>query len=207
MFDARLRRLIDPPLDALGRRLSAAGVSADGVTLAGFGFGLGAAVAIAFQHYALGLVLLAINRVADGIDGAVARVHGRTDRGGFLDITLDFAVYGLVPLAFAIAEPGANALPAAALLAAFYLNGAAFLAFAVMAEKQGLATDRQGQKSLYYVAGLAEGGETIAVFVAMGLFPAAFPILATAFAGLTALSAVARIVAGAARLRPPGDHG
>lgn len=76
-----------------------------------------------------------------------------------------------------------------------------------MAEKQGLATDRQGKKSLYYVAGLAEGGETIAVFVAMGLFPAAFPLLATAFAGLTALSAVARIVAGAARLRPSGHRG
>lgn len=207
MFDARLRRLIDPPLDALGRRMAAAGFSADGVTIAGFGFGVGAAAAIALQHFALGLALLAVNRLADGIDGAIARAHGRTDRGGFLDITLDFAVYGLVPLAFAVADPGANALPAAALLAAFYLNGAAFLAFAVMAEKRGLATDRQGKKSLYYVAGLAEGGETIAVFIAMGLFPAAFPILAYAFGGLTALSAVARIATGAAMLgRTPADR-
>lgn len=203
MFDARIRPLIDPVLTRTGRRLAAAGVTADGLTLAGFGVGMLAAAAIAAGWFAAGFVLIAINRLVDGLDGPVARATGPSDRGGFLDIVLDFSFYGVIPLAFALADPAANALPAAALLAAFYVNGAAFLAFAVMAEKRGLATEAQGKKSLYYVAGLAEGTETVAVFLAMAAFPTWFPVLAYGFAALTAVSATARIVIGAARLTAP----
>lgn len=201
MFDARLRPLIDPPLARAGAVLAARGVSADQVTVAGFLIGLAGAVAIALGATGIGLGLVLLNRIADGLDGAVARIVGKTDRGGYLDITLDFAFYGIVPLAFAAANPAANALPAAALIASFYMNGAAFLAFAIMAEKRGLKTNAQGTKSLYYVAGIAEGAETIAVFTAMCLLPSWFPVIAGAFAAITALSAVARILAGAAFLR------
>lgn len=201
MFDARLRPLIDPPLARLARGATAAGVSADAVTIVGFAAGVLGAAAIALGAALAGLALLLLNRILDGLDGAIARQTRRTDRGGFLDITLDFAIYGLVPLAFAVAAPEENALAAATLLAAFYVNGAAFLAFAVMAEKRGLSSDRQGVKSLFYIEGLAEGAETIAVFSAMCLWPDAFPILAYGFAALTGASAAARIVRGAARLR------
>lgn len=201
MLDAALRRLIDPPLDRAGRWLAARGVRADAITLAGFAIGVGAAAAIAAGRPGLAVWLIALNRIADGLDGAVSRATARTDRGGYLDITLDFTFYALVPLAFAVADPARNALPAAALLAAFYVNGAAFLAFAVMAEKRGLSTRAQGEKSLYYLAGLAEGAETIAVFALMGLWPAGFPLLATVFAALTAASAAARILLGARALR------
>ncbi|WP_075214924.1 CDP-alcohol phosphatidyltransferase family protein [Mongoliimonas terrestris] len=201
MLDAALRRLIDPPLDRAGRWLSARGIGADAITLAGFALGVAAAAAIAVGYPLVAVLLIALNRIADGLDGAVARATARTDRGGYLDITLDFTVYALVPLAFAVADPARNALAAAALLAAFYVNGAAFLAFAAMAEKRGLSTRAQGEKSLYYLAGLAEGAETIAVFALMCLWPAGFPLLATAFAALTAASAAARIVVGARTLR------
>lgn len=201
MFDARLRPLIDPPLARMGAVLASRGVSADQVTVAGFLIGLAGGAAIAIGWPGIGLVLLLLNRIADGLDGAVARIAGKTDRGGYLDITLDFAIYGIIPLAFAAADPSANALPAAALIASFYMNGAAFLAFAVMAEKRGLKTSAQGTKSLYYVAGIAEGAETIAVFAAMCLFPNRFPEIAAIFAAITAFSAVARIVGGASVLR------
>lgn len=201
MFDARLRPLIDPPLDAAGRSLSARGITADQLTLAGFAAGAAAGLAIAAGFFWLGLVLIALNRVADGLDGAVARATARTDRGGFLDITLDFAFYGLVPLAFAAHDPAANGLAAAAVLASFYVNGTAFLAFAVMAEKRGLSTARQGVKSLYYLTGIAEGAETIAVFLAWCLFPGWFAPIAYGFAAVTAVSALARIIGGARALR------
>ena len=200
MFDALIRPLIDPHLDRIGRRLAEAGAHADAVTLAGFACGAAAAAAIAFGQVALGAALILVNRLADGLDGAVARARGKSDRGGFLDITLDFAFYGLVPLAFAINDPAANGLAAAAVLASFYLNGAAFLAFAVMAERRGLQTRAQGEKSLYYVAGLAEGTETIAVFLVWCILPGLFAPVAFAFAALTTCSAVARIVAGARAL-------
>ncbi len=200
MFDARLRPLIDPPLNAAARRLAALGAGADALTFAGFLCGLAAAAAIVAGWLALATLLVAANRLLDGLDGAVARLRGPTDRGGFLDITLDFAFYGVIPLAFAVADPAANALAAATVLAAFYLNGSAFLAFAAVAGTRGLATEAQGRKSIYYLAGIAEGGETVAVFLAWCLFPAWFAPLAFAFAAVTAASAVARIVLAARRL-------
>lgn len=201
MFDSRLRVIIDPPLARVGERLAQAGLSADAVTLAGFAAGVAAAASVAAGWTALAAVLVLVNRLADGLDGPVARARGRTDRGGFLDITLDFAFYGLMPLAFAALDPAANGLAASAVLASFYVNGAAFLAFAAVAERRGLVTTAQGEKSIYYLAGLAEGGETIAVFLAWCLFPAWFAPIAFAFAGLTALSAGARIIVGARALR------
>ncbi|MHC5654441.1 CDP-alcohol phosphatidyltransferase family protein [Stappia sp. ICDLI1TA098] len=194
MFDARLRPLIDPPLDAAGRRLARLGIAADQVTLAGFACGMGAALAIALGAPLAGAVLVALNRLLDGLDGAVARASHKSDRGGYLDIVLDFFFYGAIPFAFALHAPQANALAAGALLLAFYMNGASFLGFAIMAEKRGLSTDAQGRKSLYYLGGLAEGAETIAVFLAMCLLPSCFAILAWGFAAVCVISAVSRVV-------------
>jgi phosphatidylglycerophosphate synthase len=196
MFDTNLRHWIDPPLNALGRRIASLGITADQVTLAGFALGLIAAGAIALDAPLIGLAFIAFNRILDGLDGAVARATAPTDRGGFLDIALDFAFYAAIPLAFAIHNPASNALPAAALLAAFLANGAAFLAFAAIAGKRGMTTASQGQKSLYYMAGLAEGGETIATFCLFCLWPMAFPWLAMAFAAVCAVSAASRIILG-----------
>ena len=193
MLDARLRPLIDPPLNAVALRLARAGVTADAMTLFGCALGLLAALAIVLQAYGTALALFVAGRMADGLDGAVSRATTPTDRGGYLDIVLDFAVYAAIPLAFAVAAPGSNALAAATLLAAIILNGSAFLAFAVMAERRGIASEAQGRKSLYYVAGLAEGTETIAAYVAMMLWPKAFPLIAYAFAAVCAVSGIARI--------------
>lgn len=193
MLDAHVRPLIDPPLAAAGRWLARRGWSADSLTMLAFGLGLAAAAAIAGGATIIGLVPLLAGRLCDGLDGAVAGATRRTDRGAFLDITLDFAFYAAVPLAFAVLDPARNGFPAALLLAAFLANGSAFLAFAIMAERRGLATSAQGHKSLYYMMGLAEGTETIAVFVLFCLLPVSFPWLAIGFAVLCLLSAAARV--------------
>ncbi len=196
MLDSRIRTLLDPVLDHIGRLVARTGVHADQITIAGFGLGMAGAVAIAAGAFGLALALILVGRVLDGLDGAVARATQRTDRGGFLDITLDFFFYAAVPLAFALHDPWRNALPAAVLLASFYLNGTAFLAYAIMAAKRGTESTAQGVKSLYYMTGLAEGFETIAVFVLCCLYPALFPLVATVFAGVCAVSAAARVVIG-----------
>lgn len=194
MFDARLRPVIDPPLDALGSHVSRLGISANAVTLAGFLAGLAASAFIAGGFFLAGAGLIVVNRLADGLDGAVARVRGKTDLGGYLDIVLDFFFYGLIPLGFAAADPSSNALASAALLASFYANGSAFLAFAIMAEKKGFQTGRQGAKSLYYLTGIAEGFETIAAFLLMCTFPQIFPWIAWTFAIICGISAVSRVL-------------
>ncbi len=193
MFDARIRPLIDPPLNRLGARLARAGVSADAVTWAGFAIGMAGCVAIALQAYGLALALILVSRLADGLDGAVARATRKTDRGGFLDIVLDFIFYGAAPLAFAWADPAANALAAATLLLTYFANGSSFLAYAIMAAKRGEETAAQGEKNLFYLSGLAEGFETILVTCLWCLFPGAFAPLAYLYAVIVALSAGARI--------------
>ncbi len=196
MFDARLRRLIDPPLNRAGALLAGWGVSANAITCVGLAFGLAAAGLIAAGHTFLALVPLALGRLADGLDGPVARAGQMPPSGfgGFLDISFDFIFYGAVPLAFAMLDPAANALAAAFLLFSFYANGTAFLAFAILAEKRGMETSAQGRKTLYYVAGLLEGGETIAFFVLLCLLPGWFAPLALAFGTLCVISAGLRIL-------------
>ncbi len=194
MLDGWARRRLDPALDAAGRTLAGRGVHADAVTFASFGLGIAGAAAIALGWFPLALILILLSRLGDGLDGAVAKVRGRTDRGGLLDIVLDFAFYGAVPFGFVLFDLALNAVAGAALLLAFYVNGASFLAFAVMAEKRGLSTEARGPKSLFFTTGLAEATETILVFAAMCLFPAWFPLLAWAFAALTVYTTLSRLV-------------
>ena len=196
MLDSFAQRLIEPVLSRVARRLVALKVTADQLTLAGFAIGLLAAALIAQSAYGAGLVLLLLSRLCDGLDGAVARQTKPTDRGGFLDITLDFIFYAAVVLAFALADPAANALAAAALLVGFMGTGSSFLAFAVVAAKRQMSKHRAGAKSFYFLGGLTEGTETLGFFVAMCLWPAQFALLAWIFAGLCAVTTAARVVSG-----------
>ncbi|MEM7299806.1 MAG: CDP-alcohol phosphatidyltransferase family protein [Pseudomonadota bacterium] len=193
MLDNRLRRKIDPSLNAIGAFIAKSGLSANSVTWLGFGLGLAAFVAIWQTAYILGLILLLVSRLADGLDGAVARRTGKTDLGGFLDIVLDFAFYGLIPLGFVLADPSNNAVAGAVLLFAFYANGASFLTFALMAEKRGVDEEARGSKSLLYTVGLAEATETILAFVLMCLLPDWFAEIAYAFTAICFVTTAARI--------------
>lgn len=196
MLDRLALRLLAPPIGVLARGMVRAGLGADVLTLAGFVLGLAAATAIALQAHAVGLVLMLSSRLCDGLDGAVARLTTPTDRGAFLDIALDFLFYASIPLAFALADPAANALPAALLLAAFIGTGSSFLAFAALAERRGLKNPAYPKKGFFFLGGLTEATETLLVFCTMALWPAAFPVLALAFAALCALTTVTRLVAG-----------
>lgn len=196
MLDRPLTALIRRPLQALARALVALGARADAVTWTGFAIGLGAAACIATASFRAGLALLLLSRLFDGLDGAVARLTMPSDRGAFLDVTLDFLFYASIPLAFAIADPAANALPAAVLLAAFVGTGSSFLAFAVLAERRGLKSLAYPGKGLYYLGGLTEASETLICFALMCLWPAHFAAWAYGFAALCALTLVARLSAG-----------
>ena len=195
MLDAWMRRRIDTPLDRLGRSLAAAGLRANQVTLLGFIAGVAAVPLLAVEAYWPALVLILLNRLADGLDGAIARNTQTTDLGGYLDIVCDFLVYSGVVFGFALARPEANALPAAFLILSFVGTGSSFLAYAVVATKRGVTTKIRGHKSFYYLGGLTEGTETFALFVLLCLFPDAFPWLAWMFGGLCWITTAFRILA------------
>jgi phosphatidylglycerophosphate synthase len=192
MLDSYMHHIVDPPLDRVGSRLAAAGVPADAVTLVGFGVGLLAIPCLAGEWYGVALTAILANRLADGLDGAVARHTSLTDFGGYLDIVCDFIAYSGVAFGFALAR-AENALPAAFLILSFVGTGSSFLAYAILAAKRGLSNEARGRKSLYYLGGLTEGTETIAVFTAFCLFPDAFPILAYIFGALCWLTTAARV--------------
>lgn len=201
MLDAALRKLIDPPLGAAAHVLTKAGITANAVTVSSLLPGFGAAAALAFGHFALALALILMNRVMDGLDGAVARQTKTTDLGGYLDIVGDFIFYGAVPFGFAVAAPDVNALPAAFLLVSFIGTGSSFLAYAVVAEKRKITTDIRGKKSFYYLGGLTEGTETIGFFIACCLLPQHFPLLAWIFGGLCWITTATRVAAAADAFR------
>jgi len=195
MLDAAARRVIDPPLQAAARLFVRARVSANQLTVVGFLLGLCAVPALASGSYWLALVFICLNRLADGLDGAVARETQTTDLGGYLDIVGDFVFYSAIPFGFALADPAANAVPAAFLIFSFIGTGSSFLAYAIVAAKRGLSTELRGRKSFYYLGGLTEGTETIGLFVAICLFPGAFWWLAWAFGALCWITTVTRIAA------------
>jgi phosphatidylglycerophosphate synthase len=194
MLDGVARKAIDPILDRIGKTLARAGFTANTVSITGFLIGVAAAVAIISGWYFSGAALILLSRLCDGLDGVVARQIGATDFGGYIDIVLDFAFYGMIPVAFAIANPDANALAAAVLVLSFYINGASFLAFAILAEKRKLDDAPRGRKSIFFTTGLAEATETLAVFLLACIKPEWFPALAYGFAAICIWTAGNRIL-------------
>lgn len=194
MLDGMMKRVFDPALGRAAISLARYGVSANHITMVGLALGLFAASLIAAGHSGwVALVPLLANRLADGLDGSVARLSQITDFGGFLDIVSDFIFYGAIPLAFVLREPNENGVAGAFLLTSFYANGSSFLAFAILAAKRNMQTQQRGVKSLYFTTGLLEGTETIAFFVTICIFPSYFVPLAWVFGGLCFLTAALRI--------------
>jgi phosphatidylglycerophosphate synthase len=201
MLDTRMRAMLGPALDSAGRRLARAGVPPGALTGAGWAAGAGACAATALRAWPVALVLWLANRLLDGLDGPTARAAGRaSDAGGFLDIVADFSVYAGIILGLAIAVPQAR-LACVALLTAYYISGTAFLALSSLAERRRI---RLGDdRSLRFVGGLAEGTETIAVYVLLFLLPGHAVLITWAFTAVVAVTAAQRVVIGVRLLREP----
>jgi phosphatidylglycerophosphate synthase len=205
MFDTSIRRQIDPCLDRFARLLVKLGFRADAVTIGGFVVGMAACTAIANHWYWAALACIAVNRLTDGLDGAIARQTRSTDVGGYLDILLDMIFYSGVPFAFAVGHPEFT-LPAAFLIYSFVGTGGSFLAFAVISAKRGVVQDTEGKKSFYYSLGFMEGTETIVFFVLFCLFPNQFAVLAWVFGGLCWLTTTLRIIVAVRAFREPCEE-
>jgi phosphatidylglycerophosphate synthase len=207
MLDRFLNAALQRPLQRIATGLVALGLRANQMTWAGFVMGLTAIPLIAMEHADWALLSIGFNRLADGLDGAMARLTRPTDLGAFLDISLDFLFYALIPLAFVLADPASNGLAGAVLIYSFIGTGCTFLAFAVLAAKRGTTSTAYPAKGFYYLGGLTESTETIAVFVLMCLVPQWFALLAFGFAGLCALTTVTRIAAGVAVFKSEKQSG
>ena len=210
MLDALARRVLQRPLEATATALDTAWVTPDRLSVLGLVTGLGGALAAGLQWWSGALVLWLVSRLLDGLDGPLARRRraagtGTTsgEAGGFLDITADFTVYGAFVLGVGVGVRdghGASLLPFLAVLVAYYVNGAAFLAFSSIAERTGQRLD--DGRSLSFLGGLAEGTETVAVHALWCLLPALAAPVAWVWAAVVAVSAAQRVVGGYRALRP-----
>ena len=200
MLDRPVRRLLAPALDSAAGRLAAVGVRPLLVTGAGWLAGVAACVAAGFGLWIPALALWLVNRLLDGLDGPLARRRGATELGGFLDIVADFSIYAGFVVAVGIAVPDAR-VACLALLAAYYVSGTAFLAMSSLLERRG---DAGGDgRSLRFVGGLAEGTETVVVYVLFCLFPGHATLIAWIFTAAVAVTAAQRIWFGIDVLRAP----
>jgi phosphatidylglycerophosphate synthase len=193
MFDVALRRLVDPALIRMAGWVARTRISANLLTISGAGLALGGAFFITQLNFTAVLGFILLNRIVDGLDGAVARINGPTEFGGYLDTICDYIFYLSIPIAFGLTSP-INQIPALLLIASFTLTAVSFLAFAAIAARQTSGNGAHGPKAFIYSTGLMEGGETIAFFVLFCLFPGFFPTLAVVFAALCLLTVVQRFI-------------
>ena len=197
MLDKFITPIIKPLLTPVVMLMHKRGITADQLTVVGFLVGLLAVPLLAFEMWYGALVAIALNRILDGLDGALARYANQSSSaGGFLDITLDFLFYAAIPLGFILANPEQNAIAGSLLLATFIGTGSSFLAFAIAAEKFKLEKPQFKYKSFYYLNGLTEGTETIALFIAFCIWPQHFAVMASIFAAACAITIFTRIHGG-----------
>ena len=205
MFDPFLTPYTKQILNEPARWLVKQNIKADHVTVGGFFVGMLAVPALALEYYLPALVFILLNRLADGLDGAVARLTKTTDAGGYLDIVLDFVFYSAVVFGFLLANPGNNAVAAGVLMVTFMGTGATFLAFASLAAKRGIENLSYPNKSLHYMGGLTEGFETIIAFILFCLLPNQFVWLASLFAAMCWVTALTRLYSGYLELAHPQE--
>ena len=197
MLDKFVTPIIKPLLTPVVMLINKSGITANQLTVFGFLVGMFAVPLLAFEMWYGALIAIALNRILDGLDGALARYANQSSSaGGFLDITLDFLFYAAIPLGFILANPAQNAIAGAILLATFIGTGSSFLAFAIAAEKFKLDKPQFKYKSFYYLNGLTEGTETIALFIAFCIWPQHFAIMASIFATACAITIFTRIHGG-----------
>ncbi|MEZ4865273.1 MAG: CDP-alcohol phosphatidyltransferase family protein [Caldilineaceae bacterium] len=193
MQDAFLRRQKDRLLTPMAGSMFAT-IHPNVVSLVAMGIGLGSAVAILLQLYWVGLGLWLLNRIIDGFDGVIARVHQKqSDFGGYLDLFLDFIIYLAVPLAFVAAMPTvANLWAGLALIASYVLNTISWTTLAALLEKRQRQTVNR-LTSMEMPTGLVEGAETIFLYTLFYLLPNQIALLFTIMAVLVLYTASQRI--------------
>ncbi len=181
-------------LDALARRLLAAGLGANVLTHAALALGVGSGALFWLGQGWLALLVLVLSGVLDAVDGRVARLgSGATPWGGVLDLTFDRVVEASVLLGIALPRPELH-LPALVLAATWYVNLCVFLAV-------GAARERQSVKIIHYPPGLLERGEGLVFTTVAVALPHLAPAAAYLYAVLEVVTATQRFVYGRRALR------
>jgi phosphatidylglycerophosphate synthase len=182
--------MLDRPIRA-GARLDAAGCTPNGLTALGLLAGLAACAAVATGLEAPALALWLLNRLLDGLDGPLARRRGASELGGLLDFVADFVIYAGFVVGVAIDHRSAR-IACVVLLGTYLVNNVALLSFSSLIERLGLPIG--DERSLRLPPGLAEGTETVIVYVLFCLLPGESTTIAWGFAAVVGVTAAQRVL-------------
>ena len=193
MFDRQIQKYTQRPLQYIAK-LFLKFISPNHMTLIGFSFGILMCLTIIIDQYLIAIIFLFLNRLSDGLDGTMARLQTPTPLGGYLDIVLDFLIYGGFVLSFGITEQN-NTLLSMVLLFCYIGTGCTFLAkAAILPSLANQNFNEEIPKSFHYAVGLVEGTETIIFMFLCLLFPSLFIYLASIFIFLCLITIVFRII-------------
>ena len=193
MFDRQIQKYTQKPLQYIAK-LFLKFISPNHMTIIGFSFGVLMCLSIIIDQYFIAIMFLFLNRLSDGLDGAMARLQTPTPLGGYLDIVLDFLIYGGFVLSFGITEQN-NTLLSMVLLFCYIGTGSTFLAkAAILPSLTNQNLNEEIPKSFHYAVGLVEGTETIIFMFLCLLFPSLFIYLASIFILLCLITIVFRII-------------
>jgi len=183
MIDTLLRSRVLPLIDGVAAKTEQSGFTANKLTLIAFAFGLAGCFAVGMQIYALGLILLLLNRFIDGLADSIARKNGPTELGTILDVLCDYLVFAGFAFLFALSSSG-TILASTLLIFSYLAMGMAYMAHAwVMAKKNigGLPT-----------CDIVENGEMILFIVLCCVLPTYFAGFAVVFALMCWTTAILR---------------
>lgn len=189
MLDSFVKKYTSEPVGKVAAALAEKNITASQVTLAGLGVGLVAAFAAGMQAYALGLILMLINRFSDDLDDAVADISGRTPFATYIDVISNVVFYGTVVFMFGLGQT--QSMGAAFVLFSFMVMTATYYASIILG-MEGEKPKKAG-KINFSPNSLVEGTETTIYLILIFLFPSAFAALSMIFGLLCWVTAGGRI--------------
>jgi len=193
MFDSYLRRFKDQAGTPLARHMSR--VSPMAISVSALVVGLLATYAAFKGQYLFAFGLWILNRILDGLDGLIARLHNRqSDFGGYVDILIDYIVYAALPIGLVAGSPSSeHYLALIFMLAVFYVNSASWMYLAAILEKRA-THDPETQTTIVMPAGVIGGFETIVAYGIFLFFPVYTTVLFSIFAILVFITILQRLI-------------
>lgn len=185
MLDTHGRKYVQPVIDKTAKGLLKTGLSANSVTVIAFVIGLAPIVFIELGQYAAAVLLLWFSGFLDAVDGSMARETAPSPWGTLMDITFDRLVEGgiILALAFRFQESMWALL---ILSIAIIFSMTIFLTVGALSEKQGV-------KSFYYQAGVAERTEGFILFSLMILWNKYLTVMTLLFFAVETFTAMQRM--------------
>ena len=163
MLDTHGRKFVQPSIDKTADQFLKWQLSANQVTIGAFIIGCSAGFIYFFGHPYLSIFLLWISGYLDAVDGTMARKTKPSPFGTVMDVTFDRVVEISLLLGISFLHPEV-------MWATLLLSASIIISMTIFLTV-GALTEKEGMKSFYYQAGLAERTEGFILFSIMLAFP------------------------------------